>query len=52
MPALDFLGVRGQEKRRYIAAIHAGLDRDYDPMTAVFRRIIARTLRAHARVLR
>lgn len=52
LPALDFSGVRGQEKRRYVAAIHAGLDRDYHPMTAVFRRIIARTLRAQARVLR
>ncbi len=46
LPALDFSGVRGQEKKRYIAAIHAGLGRDYEPMTEVFRRIIARTLKA------
>lgn len=45
LPALDFDGVRGEEKRRYIAAVQAGLDRDYEPMTAVFRRIIMRTLR-------
>jgi cell filamentation protein len=45
LPALDFSGVRGVEKRRYIAAVQAGLDRDYEPMTAVFRRIIKRTLR-------
>lgn len=45
LPALDFSGVRGEEKRRYIAAVQAGLDRNYEPMTAVFRRIIKRTLR-------
>lgn len=45
LPALDFSGVRGREKTRYIEAIHAGLARDYEPMISVFRRIIARTLR-------
>lgn len=45
LPALDFSGVRGAEKRRYIAAVQAGLGRDYEPMTAVFRRILTRTLR-------
>ena len=45
LPALDFFGVRGQEKKRYIAAIHAGLGKDYEPMTEVFRRIIARSLK-------
>ncbi len=48
LPALDFSGVRGEEKRRYVAAVHAALDRHYGPMTTVFRRIIARTLRAQA----
>ncbi|MGH9436435.1 MAG: Fic/DOC family protein [Terriglobia bacterium] len=46
LPALNFGGVSGEEKRRYIAAIHAGLDRDYVPMTAVFGRIIARTMKS------
>jgi len=46
LPALDFSGVRGKERQRYIAAIHAGLGGDYEPMTEVFRRIIARSLRA------
>lgn len=46
LPALDFSGVRGKEKQRYIAAIHAGLGGDYNPMIAVFRRIIGRTLRS------
>lgn len=45
LPALDFSGVHGEEKRRYIAAVQAGLDRDYALMTAVFARIIKRTLR-------
>lgn len=45
LPALDFGGIRGAEKRRYIAAIHSSLDHDYVPMTEVFGRVIARTLR-------
>ena len=45
LPALDFGGVHGEEKQRYIAAVQAGLDRDYALMTAVFARIIKRTLR-------
>lgn len=48
LPALDFGGVRGEEKRRYILAVQAGLDRNYEPMTIVFRRIVARTLRSQA----
>jgi cell filamentation protein len=52
LPALNFSGVRGEEKRRYIAAIHAGMDRNYMPMTAVFERIVTRTLRGHAQVRR
>lgn len=49
LPALDFSGIRGEEKRRYINAVHAAMDRNYEPMTAVFRRIVTRTLRSHAR---
>jgi cell filamentation protein len=43
LPALDFGGIRGAEKRKYIAAVHAGLSRDYDPMTKIFREPIGRT---------
>jgi cell filamentation protein len=50
LPVLDFAVVRGEEKRRYIAAVQAGLDRNYEPMAAVFRRIIDRTLRSQNRV--
>ena len=52
LPVLDFAGVHGEEKRRYIAAVQAGLDRNYGPMAAVFRRIIGRTLRSQNRVNR
>ena len=48
LPALDFGGIRGETKRRYIAAVHATLGRDYRPMTGIFRSVIARTLRAQA----
>lgn len=43
LPVLDFTGVRGPERTRYIAAVHAALDWNCEPMTAVFRGIIART---------
>jgi cell filamentation protein len=46
LPVLDFSGVHAQERQRYIAAVHAALNRDYKPMTAVFLRIVARTLRS------
>jgi cell filamentation protein len=49
LPALDFGGIRGAKKREYIAAVHAGLSRDYDPMTKVFREVIARTLKSVAK---
>lgn len=52
LPGLDFWGVSGRTRQRYIAAIHAGLDRDYKPMTLVFRQVINRTLRLQARTLR
>jgi cell filamentation protein len=48
LPALDFGGIRGAKKRSYIVAVHAAMDRDYEPMTKVFLEIIARTLRSTA----
>lgn len=48
LPALDFGGVQGEKKRRYITAVHAAMDRVYEPMTGVFRGVIARTLRRQA----
>jgi cell filamentation protein len=52
LPVLNFAGVRGEEKQRYIAGVQAGLDRNYVPLTAVFHRIIDRTLRSQNRISR
>ena len=49
LPALDFRGIRGTEKRRYIAAIQAAMGRDYAPIASVFSGVIARTFRSQAR---
>ena len=49
LPALDFSGIRGAEKRRYIAAVQAAIGRDYVPIASVFSAVIARTLRSQAR---
>lgn len=46
LPTLDFWGFAGRGKRRYIAAIHAAMDRDYAPLQACFRDAIWRTLAA------
>jgi cell filamentation protein len=45
LPLLDFGGIRGDEKHRYINAVHAGLDQNYKPMTQIFQRVIERTLK-------
>lgn len=49
LPALDFGGIRGAGKQRYVAAIQAAMGRNYAPITAVFRAVIDRTLRSQAR---
>lgn len=48
LPALDFGGIRGEERRRYFAAAQAALDRNYAPMTAVFARVVTRTTKRRA----
>jgi len=42
LPTLDFWGFAGRGKRRYVAAIHAAMDRDYAPMQACFTGAIRR----------
>ena len=49
LPPLDFGGIRGAAKQRYFAAIQAAIARDYAPIAAVFRSVIATTLRASSR---
>lgn len=45
LPTLDFSGFAGRGKRRYIAAIHAALNRDYVPMQRCFTEAIERAAR-------
>jgi len=45
LPPLDFSGVKGRERLRYFAAVHAALAGNLAPMMFVFERIIARTQR-------
>lgn len=43
LPPLDFSPLEERGKVRYIAGIHAALDRDYAPLAETFLRVIART---------
>lgn len=43
LPPLDFAPLAGRGKRTYISAIHATLDRNYGPLTALFAQVIARS---------
>jgi len=45
LPLLDFDGIRGKSRQRYFFAIQAAIARDYEPIGAVFRSVIERTLR-------
>ena len=45
LPLLDFDGIRGKSRQRYFLAIQAAIARDYEPIGAVFRSVIERTLR-------
>ncbi len=49
LPPLDFGGIRGAKRRKYMAAVHSAMDRNYAPMTEVFLEVIQRTLRSAAR---
>jgi len=49
MPPLDFGPLEGRGKAAYIAAIHAALGSDYEPMINVFSRVLSRTLSRHVR---
>ncbi|MHB9102242.1 MAG: Fic/DOC family protein [Sulfuricella sp.] len=45
LPLLDFSGIRGKKREAYFAAVQAGMGRDYAPMEAIFRAVLAKTLR-------
>jgi cell filamentation protein len=43
LPPLDFTPMSGRGKPSYIGSIHAATSRDYQPLTAIFERIIGLT---------
>ncbi len=43
LPPLDFRELAGKRKEEYFAAVRAGLDRDYEPMTGLFAAVIERS---------
>lgn len=43
LPPLDFSELAGKRKEEYFAAVRAGLDRDYRPMTKLFDDVIKRS---------
>lgn len=42
LPLLDFSGITGGKKKDYVAAVQAGLDKNYRPMEKLFSEIIDR----------
>lgn len=46
LPPLDFTPLSGRRRPTYIAAIHAAIGRNYQPLTRLFERVIEQTLSA------
>jgi len=44
LPPLDFSMIDGEIRERYFAAVQAGMDRNYQPMAAIFAEVIRRSL--------
>ncbi len=49
LPPLDFSVITGEKRQEYFAAVQAGLDDDYKPMSKIFSAVIRRTLRGQSR---
>ncbi|MEW6715721.1 MAG: Fic family protein [Nitrospirota bacterium] len=45
LPPLDFRGIIIRKNKEYISAIHAGMERNYEPMEKIFKSVICKTLR-------
>ena len=43
LPPLDFSGWSGRGERNYIAAVHAAVGSDYEPMVGLFSEVIRRS---------
>lgn len=46
LPILDFSLISEHKKKEYITAVHAGMDRNYQPMEALFSEIIEKSISA------
>ena len=46
LPPLDFSELQGEKRDAYFAAVRAGMDRNYQPMTEIFTGIIDQTLKS------
>jgi cell filamentation protein len=44
LPFLDFSDIYGKRKEKYLAAVRAGLNHDYEPMQMIFRDVIFSSL--------
>jgi cell filamentation protein len=44
LPPLDFSEIQGAKRDEYFVAVRAGMDRNYQPMETIFRRVIDWTL--------
>jgi cell filamentation protein len=47
-PALDFGGIKGRQRKKYFAAVQAGMWDDYRPMERMIIAVIRRTFRRRA----
>jgi cell filamentation protein len=44
LPLFDFNPIAGRRRAEYFAAIQAGMDRNYRPMTKIFEELIERSV--------
>lgn len=47
LPALYFEDLSGRKRQQYLAAVRAGLERNYEPMQKLFSGVVRRTLGIH-----
>jgi cell filamentation protein len=49
LPPLDFTVIDGIKRDEYFAAVRAGMDLDYQPMSGIFRSVVEETLAVSGR---
>lgn len=40
LPLLNFSSIKGKQRQDYFASVRASMDRDYEPMREIFRRVV------------